>query len=410
MQVKEMKTKPAVKKGLVASALCLVFCLLISPAAGWAQNVETGGGEKLTIKGFIIASFFAQNQDFAFGNGQNAEFPAGPEFTTDKWFVDGDVRNTRLTLVFSGPEVEDRFKLGAVLEMDFFGGFNGAGAFSDEQLTPRLRLAYVDVIKGKTTYRIGQAWSPLFGNVPASPTHVAFPLGYGSAGMIGWRFPGLYIYRSMSDKDDKVAKKLTVGLFRGSWSGPGNNLNSGSAGPASATPQVEVRGDFSGRTANGGSWGVYVVGHYDQKDLSGANATAPDDDLDGTAIAFGAKYAKGPFSLHGNLYQGTAIGQQFGQLTQFGDISSWGGWIQGNYKFNDRWSGHLFYGVDDPDDAEVLAAGASRVENEQIAVSAQYKAGPYVFGWQWLHDTLTSGAANTETEGDQLSVSVWYKF
>jgi hypothetical protein len=268
----------------------------------------------------------------------------------------------------------------------------------------------VDVIKGKTTYRIGQAWTPLFGNVPASPTHVAFPLGYGSAGMIGWRFPGLYIYRTLSDKDDKVAKKLTFALFRGSWSGPGNNLNSGSAGPASATPQVEIRGDFSGKTDNGGSWGAYVVGHYDKKDLSGVNAVAPNDELDGTAVEFGAKYSKDAFSIQGNAYQGTAIGQQFGQITQFGDISSWGGWIQGSYQFNKNWSGHLFYGMEDADEADVLAAGASRVENTQIAASTQFKAGPYVLGIEWLHDTLTTGAANTETEGDQISLSVWYKF
>ena len=387
-----------------------VLCLLIWPAASLAQNVKTGGEETLTIKGFIIASLFAQNQDFVFGNGQSAEFPAGSEFTTDEWFLDGDVRNTRLTMVFNGPEIEDHFKLGGVLELDFFGGFNGAGAFSDEQQTPRLRLAYIDVIKGKTTYRLGQAWTPLFGNVPASPTHVAFPLAYGSAGLVGWRFPGLYIYRNLSDADDKVAKKLTFALFSGSWSGPGNNLNSGSAGEASTTPQIEIRGDFSGKTGSGGTWGVYLVGHYDKKDLSGANATAPNDDLDGTALEFGAKYAKGAFSLQGNAYQGTAIGQQFGQITQFGDISSWGAWIQGGYKFNKNWSGHLLYGVDDPDDADVLAAGASRVENEMIAASTQYKIGPYVFGLEWLHDTLSSGASSTETEGDQISASFWYKF
>lgn len=399
------KTSP-MRIALAAAAVCL----LIWPAAGLAQNVTTGGDETLTIKGFIIASLFAQNQNFAFGNGQSAEFPVGSEFSTDEWFLDGDVRNSRITLVFNGPEVENHFKLGGVLELDFFGGFNGAGAFSDEQQTPRLRLAYVDVIKGKTTYRVGQAWTPLFGNVPASPTHVAFPLGYGSAGMIGWRFPGLYIYRTMSEKDDKIAKKMTFALFSGSWSGPGDNLNSGSAGEASTTPQVEIRGDFSGKTDSGGSWGVYLVGHYDQKDLSGANATAPDDSLDGTAVAFGAKYGKGAFSLHGNIYQGTAIGQQFGQITQFGDISSWGGWIQGGYKLNSNWSAHLLYGVDDPDDADVLAAGASRVENEMIAASTQYKVGPYVFGLEWMHDTVTTGAANTEIEGDQISASVWYKF
>jgi hypothetical protein len=394
-----------------AGNLCFVVWLLFSwPIAVMAQNVQTGGDEQLAIKGMIIASFFAQNQDFSFGNGQNAEFPSGPQFTTDKWFLDGDVRNTRLTMLFTGPEVEEHFKLGGALEIDFFGGFSGTGAFSDEQPTPRLRLAYVDVIRGKTTFRIGQAWSPLFGNVPTSPTHVAFPLGYGSAGMIGWRFPGLYIYRTMSEKDAKIAKKLTFALFRGSWSGPGDNLNSGSAGPASTLPQVEIRGDFSGKTVGGSAWAVYLVGHYDQKDLSGANATAADDNLTGTAVEFGAKFDNGAFSVQGNVYQGTAIGQQLGQITQFGDISGWGGWMQGGYQINKNWSGHLLYGVENPHDQDVLLAGASRVKNEMIVASTQYKVGPYLFGLEWLHDTLTSGPTNREIEGDQISVSVWYKF
>ncbi|HEU5249125.1 MAG TPA: hypothetical protein VFW15_03995, partial [Thermoanaerobaculia bacterium] len=104
-----------------------------------AQTVEPGG---LTIRGFLSGSVFLQDQNFAFGNGQNAEWPAGPEFTRDEWFSGGDARNTRLTLAFDGPKVaKGPWKLGGQLEMDFFGGFNGTGAFSDEQPIPRLRLA-----------------------------------------------------------------------------------------------------------------------------------------------------------------------------------------------------------------------------------------------------------------------------
>ena len=47
---------------------------------------------------------------------------------------------------------------------------------------------------------------------------------------------------------------------------------------------------------------------------------------------------------------------------------------------------------------------------KMIAASTQYKIGPYVFGLEWLHDTVTTGAANTEVSGDQISASVWYKF
>ena len=390
-------------------AAIATLCLLTWSAAAIAQDVQLGGKAKLTIKGFISATYFAQNQNFAFGNGQNAEFPLPPEFSTDKWFFDGDVRNTRLTLAFTGPEVK-KLKFGATLEADFFGGFNGAGAFSDEQPNPRLRLAFIDVIRGKTTFRLGQQWSPLFGNVPKSLTHVAFPLGYGSAGDVGWRFPGLYIYHNLGAADASVKKKVSFAVMRGSWSGPGNNLDSGSAGNASFGPQIELRFDFNGKTGGSGAWGFYVVGHWDEKDLSGANATAPNDSLNGTAVEIGASYSQGAFSIQGNAYTGTAIGQQFGHITQFGDISGWGAWIQPGVKFNSELSGYLFFGLDDPDDADVFAAGQSRLKNQMIAASVQWASGPYAFGVEWLHATLTSGAAGTKTDGDQISASAMYKF
>ena len=353
---------------LLSGAVAVVACLLAFPVLAQVPsgNVSTGGDETLSLKGFISATFYTQNQDFAFGNGQNAEFAAAPELSTDRWFLGGDVRNTRLTMAFNGPKINDDLQLGGVIETDFFGGFNGTGPFSDEQPTPRLRLAYLDVHKGRTVYRMGQAWSPLFGNVPVSLSHIAFPLGYGSAGFVGWRFPGLYIYQPLSAADAATQTKLTLAFMEGSWNGPGSNLVDHSAGEASQLPQVEVRFDFSGK-GGGGPWSAYVVGHYDQKDLSGVDAElAKNDTLDGTAFEVGAKVTSGPVMFQGNAYWGTAIGQQFGQITQFGDISSWGAWVQGGYTFTKTWKGYLFYGLDDPDDADVVASGNSAPEEHAV--------------------------------------------
>jgi hypothetical protein len=375
-------------------------------------TVKTGGGEMLTFKGFVIGSLYAQDANFTFGNGQNAEFPSS-EFQRDSWLLSGDVRNTRLTMGFNGPDVAG-MKVGGTLELDFFGGFNGTGAFSDEQPVPRLRLAYADVTKGNTTFRVGQAWSPLFGNVPVSPTHVAFPLGYGSAGDVGWRFPGLFIYHNVSKE-----LKLTFAVMRNSWSGPGSTLESQSAGEA-GTPQFEARVDYAG---NG--WSVYGVGHYDQKDCRGTNiaptacaGNGTKNKMDGTAVEVGAKFGVGAFSFQGNLYQGTAIGQQFGAITQFGDISSWGGWAQASVKMSPKWSAHLFYGMEDPKDRDVIDAGSNRVKNEQMALSTMYSTGPYVFGLEWMNTKTTRGTFDSDTgaintssmKGNQISASVWYKF
>jgi hypothetical protein len=393
------------------AASVVAFGLLACAQIASAQTVMTGNKGTLTVKGFISATAFAQNQSFTFGNGQNAEFPSPPELSNDRWFLGGDVRNTRITLSFDGPEVENAPKFGGGIEIDFFGGFNGTGAFSDEQATPRLRLAYVDVKKGRTTYRVGQYWSPLFGNVPVSLSHVAFPLGYGAAGDVGWRFPGLFVYQDLGSPNAKVKTKLTVAAMRGSWSGPGDNLNSLSAGEAAFKPQVEARLDWDGKTSNGG-WGAYVVGHWDQKDLSGVGATAPNDSLTGTAVEVGAKVSSGPFSLQGNVYSGKAIGQQFAAITQFGDIKSTGGWAQAGFKFNKNWAGYLFYGFDDPNDKDVVASANSRLKDVLGAASMQYSVGPYAFSFEWLQSKLTTHTAggDLDTTGDQVSTSVMYKF
>jgi hypothetical protein len=387
-------------------ASVLVFSLLGWSVVVSAQNVSTGA-EGLTVKGFVNATAFLENQNFTFGNGQNAEFPNPPQTKTDRWFLDGDVRNTRLTLSFAGPKLDNDMKVGATVEADFFGGFNGTGGFSNAQEIPRLRLGYVDLVRGKTTIRIGQAWSPMFGNVALSYSHIAFPLGYGAAGDVGWRFPGLYIYHDVSP-----SMKFTLGVFRNTWNGPGNNVDSGSAGQASTLPQIEARVDWNGKKG-ANTWSSYVVGHVDKKDLSGAGVKSANDSLTGWAAEFGAKLTSGAFMIQGNAYTGKAIGQQFGQISQFGDIKSWGAWAQGGYSFTKRWAGYVFVGMDKPKKADVIAAKQPRSKNQMVVPSLMYNVGPYGFNVEWLHDRVTTVAATgaeTNTKGDQIAASVIYKF
>jgi hypothetical protein len=397
--------------------------VLTAGALFWVVSMRAQDG--LVIRGFLSGSVFLQNQNFIFGNGQNTEWPAPPEFTRDKWFSGGDVRNTRLTLAFNGPRVakESNWRLGGQLEMDFFGGFNGTGAFSDEQPIPRLRLAFADIGNGRTTIRIGQFWSPLFGNVPVSTSHLAFPLGYGS-GMPGWRFPGIFFYQTLSPKDAKVTSDLAVAVMGGSWDrcvggtvdgncptgGANANVASLSAGNA-GWPQIEGRFNLGGK-AGKGSWGLYVVGHWDQKDLSGANASTSNDKLDGWIGEFGARYQFGGFLIHGNIYTSESAGHQFTAITQFGDFKSTGGWIQAGYDFTPNWGVFGFYALDDPDDDETIAAlgNAARLKNQIFTGMLRWKTGPYALGLEYLHAELESGLAKVETEGDQIILSALYNF
>jgi hypothetical protein len=369
-----------------------------------APQVKAGGKETITIKGFINTTFYTQDQSFAFSNGQAAEFPT-TDSTDNQWFTGGDVRNTRLDLGFSGPKL-GTWTSGGLAEADFFGGFNGSGAFSHQQPHLRLRLAYVELHKGNTKIRLGQDWSPLFGEWPVSSSHIAFPLGYGSAGFVGWRFPGFYLWHDLSK-----TTQLQVGVFEGSWSGPGDNVNGGTAGNVGFRPQVEARLNVARD-----NWKVYVVGHWDDKDLKGVNninANPPiDDSITGTAAEIGGAITLGHWLLHGNAYWGQGIGQQFGAITQFGDIASYGAWGQIGYNFTDRWGLYAYYGFENPNDDDVVTwlGESGRTKNQMSDLHLRYAVGPYSFGLEWLHDTLDIGTEGDSLTGNQIAASWLYKF
>ena len=375
------------------------------------QVVKLGEGETLTISGFMSATLFTNRNKFgAFGQGQNAEYAAQVADTTDRFFTDGDVRNTRINFTFNGGPVLGKWSPRGVLEADFFGQ-QGALPFGDEQPQLRVRFAYADLTNGRTTIRIGQYWSPLFGETPVSLSHLAFPVGYGASGKVGWRFPGVYLYHDLNP-GKRVVVQLQLAAFEGS--GPASAAAGDTAaarqigqGEASALPQLEALLNFSNRSAKH-SWSAYVVGHIDWKDTSGTNR--PGDNLTGTAIEGGVNIAPGKCSLRGNVYYGKAIGQQFGHITQQGNVRGYGAWAQVGYDFTPRWSYFLYYGIDNPDEDRFAQDNAGAVlprkENQDAAALLRFRAGRYALGLEYLRAMTRWSAGLTNT--DQLALSVLY--
>src|SRR3989441_6458514 len=231
-------------------AVAAAVVLGVASPATAQQVVKFGEGQTLTISGFVNATMFTDRGLFgSFGQGQNAEFAAAPasQPTTDKLFTDGDVRNTRINFTFSAGPVLGKWAPKAVLESDFFGQFTSAPPFGDEQPQFRIRFAYVDLSNGRTTIRIGQYWSPMFGETPVSLTHIAFPLGYGASGKIGWRFPGIFLYHDLTSGKGLNAQ-LQLAVMKGSGPiGPTSRDTAGviGTGEASGLPQLEALLNFS---------------------------------------------------------------------------------------------------------------------------------------------------------------------
>src|SRR5256885_6601563 len=297
-------------------------------AATAQQVVKLGEGEPLTISGFINGSLFNDRGSFAggFGNGQNVAWAAAPanQPGVNQGIVDGDVRNTRLNFTFNAPPVLGKWAPRATLEGDFFGAFTSAPPFGDEQPQFRLRHAFVDFSNGRTTLRIGQFWAPFFNtDIPVSLAHIPFPVGLGSGGVVGWRFPGVFLYHDLTPTNP-LKLQLQVAALKGS--GPAasarDTANGIGNGEASGLPQVETRLNAARKFASV-TWSGYVVYHLDWKDLNGTNV--PGSKITDWGVETGHYFGIGSFTLHGNVYYGKGLGSQFGMITQFQpQIRGWG--------------------------------------------------------------------------------------
>jgi len=382
---------------------------------------STAPGVSVALHGFISASAFGQDKTFTYGNGQNAEIPALPEKANKGSLSGVDVRNTRFWLDFTGAKLNESWAGSGRIEMDFFGGFNGTGAYSDQQLTPRLRQAYMDLTNADwgSTIRIGQMWDLMFPleNVPTSLSHIAFPLGYG-AGVIGWRYPGVIWMQNLNQGSTGPKWRLDIGAFEGNWSGPGSTVNYLTAGNAHFQPQVEARLRVADK-----DWLAYFAAHYASLSLKGVNGQTPapiKSKIHSDGYEVGGQWKPGPWTFKGVIYTGNALGQIFGAMSQFGDISETGGWVQAGYNFTPHWSVNAFYAQANPSDHDVVRwvattpASNALLKNQQAAVSLQYASGAYEFGVEWIYDKLRyqtgPNGPHQSLSGNQVSLNGLYKF
>ena len=381
------------------------------------QVVRLGEGETLTIGGFISATLFNDRGLFSsFGQGQNAEIAAAPanQPGPNRGIFDGAVRNTRLNFTFNAPAVLGKWAPRATIEADFFGAFNGVPPYGDEQPQFRVRHAFVDLSNGRTTLRIGQYWAPLFGEtapfIPVSLAHIAFPVGLG-ASMIGWRFPGVFLFHDLTPSTNPLKLQLEVAALKGSGPTAAGNardsLNNIGIGEASGLPQVEARVNAARRFAKV-SWNGFVTYHIDWKDVNGTGV--PGSNITNWGVETGQYIAISSFTLHGSFYYGKGLGSQFGMINQFQpQIRGWGAWAQAGYDFTSHWSVWADYGIDQPDYARFNAeTGGTLARQLSHTGSAllRFRAGRYAAGLEYFRNVTRWNTGITSA--DQYALSALY--
>ncbi len=374
-------------------------------------SADAASSQEVRLRGFVNGSFLYQDADFGPGNAHRALFVAQER---DDWFHLWDVRSTRLAVDITGVTLFDDWRANGTVETDFHGAFGAGAPYGDEQPQLRLRLAFADLTNGRTTLRIGQQWSLTQGNIPVSTTHTGFVAGWGTAGVIGWRFPGVSLSQVLSPPRAATTAEIQLAVLRGSWSKPtpGPALETLPPGPADfGVPQLEARLNLRGATG-AGNWGIYLVGHYDQKDFEKAGATPPpgvETALSSWAAQAGARFAADNVTLHGNVYTGRAMGHHFGHFAVLGDIASWGAWGQVGVDITRRWSIWTMVGFENPDVDDMVAAGGDQEQGLLVLPMLRYQAGPYQLGLEWFHNRIDLAGDETRT-GNQVAVSMMFSF
>ena len=433
---------------------------------------------KFTINGTVAATLFAQDKPWATGNGLSTLF--GPlDLPDDGWLLGGDIRQTRISFSGEGPPVLGLFKPKAVLEVELMGGNQvltipaapspvpvygadgsqiGTGvtpgfvssAQGDESLLPRVRTAYIELAfnEGQDLLRIGQYHHLLLAMISASGAHPAL-MGYG-AGQLGWRAPGI-TYSHNFKLSDSISLNAALQLGRNNWADnvlacrPGtappqtNCLPAGvSLAEASMLPSVQARLMLMGPPAESpwlfyapNQWQIYVVGHWDRKDLSGvgSQAFAPfRDEMDTSIVEGGFKVKLGPLMLASNGWYGVNAGGVFGHILQVQtpdkpDVSGFGVWSQAAFSFSRNFSLWAFAGIDQPNEQEALAAGFDRLQNIQLGAMFAITDGTFATTFEMFFAETITGEyqggvdgvsppvlVKTASSGIQPSITVSYTF
>lgn len=424
---------------------------------------------QFSFKGTVAVTFFAQDTPVRSGNGLASLVGPLPA-SGDSWLIGADLRQSRFALNMSGPPLLGAASL-ASIEMEWSGGnqivsvpaaptqalvFNSMGMpvgsaivpftsspQGDESLLPRLRTAYIELNwdAGTDVLRVGQYHNLLLAMISASGAHPAV-LGYG-AGQLGWRAPSIS-YSHRFGLSDTVKLDAALQVNRNSWidnapiclpgmAPPANNcLPAGVSLGEAGLPQVEARLMLLGPLAPSPwphyaplQWLLFVVGHWDQKDLSGVNNVAAPplrESMTTYIVEGGGKLLLGPLHLAVNGWYGQNAGGVFGHIFQMQtpdkpDVTGFGSWGQIGLSLWSHFSVWAFAGIDQPNRDQALAAGFTSLRNLQLAAMLAYVNGPLMASLEWFHLATTSlssagGVPPTEltTRANQPSVTFAYAF
>jgi hypothetical protein len=293
-------------------------------------------------------------------------------------------RQSRLGMRASLPAVFGA-KTSATIEVDFFGGFPAIGT-GENFGQVRLRLANMRLDWTKTALVIGQDWMVFAPVNPSSLACAAIPL-FAAAGNPWARLPQV-----------RLERRFGAGLVQAAVLAPqSGDFNSAflaqpNSGSLSEVPYVQGRLAWTSKNAfgSGKPGALGVSGHYGQSQVTTTGGTAKDLDSTGGAVDWSWPLGKHVL-LSGEAFLGenlagfqAAVFQGYNpdEVTASApggtpeSISTKGGWAQLAVTPGANLTVLAAYGIDDPDDADLVSATSRnwRTRNEVVALALQYRA------------------------------------
>ncbi len=361
--------------------MLFVLPLLIHPAAAQQPTATApapAAHPTVEFSGLVLINGFFTN-----ARVNNSDVPQFAEAdTTGVAGTGGTIRQTRLGVFVTDPDVLGGTFTGE-LDVDFFGGQEPS---SGDRTFPllRVRRAVGTVQWSHAQLLFGQE-SPLVAErSPRSLASIGFP-DFAGAG-------NLWLWTPQARVTVQTGYTLRLAL-QGAVLAPiaGTPQTTFTTQPDSA--ERTKRPAFEGRLRLG--WGpaddpseIAVGGHYSW--IKGFDASTGDTILVSKAVTADLRISVGIIELIGEAYTGQALaglgGGGIGQNTGVGGVPvrTKGGWGQLNVRAVPHFMIGGGCGLDDPNDADVLATG--RLRNFVCEGHADWRPpGPLVFGFEFRH-------------------------
>ena len=273
----------------------------------------------------------------------------------------------------------------ATIEADFFGGFPAIGT-GENFGQVRLRLANMRLDWKNASLVIGQDWMVFAPVNPSSLACAAIPL-FAAAGNPWARLPQVRLER-------RFGATLVQAAVLAPQSGDFNSafLAQPNSGSLSEVPYVQGRLAWTSKNAfgSGKPGAMGASGHYGQSQVTPTGGTAKDLDSTGGAVDWSWPLGKHVL-LSGEGFLGENLaGFQAGVFQGYNpdevtasapggtpeSISTKGGWAQLAVTPASKLTVLAAYGIDDPDDADLVSATSRnwRTRNEVVALALQYRA------------------------------------